>query len=96
MSNNPNESLKIGDQITEEQYRELRILAGGDSFDGKFHKLDKSYWFTTVSLLSDPPQRVYEVVSTFESRMQDNDTGHAFIHRQESKKFKSYYDQRRV
>lgn len=87
--------LKIGDQITEEQYKELRILSGGDTFDGKYHKLEKSYWFTTISLLSDPPKRMYVVDSTFESRIEDNNTGHAAIHRQESKKFKSYYDQRK-
>lgn len=81
--------LKIGDQINEEQYKELRMLHGGDSFDGKYHKLNKSYYFTKSN-------GIYTVDSTFESRMQEGETGHAYIHRQESKKFKSYYDQRSV
>ncbi len=89
-------NLSIGDRISEEEFKQYSLFAGGNSFDGTYYKLNNnSYYFLRISALSNPPKNIYEVMSTFESRIEDNETGHAKIHRKESRQFKSYYDKRK-
>ena len=83
--------INIGDKFTEEEYTIYRNYRSySTSFEGKdkLIKIDKDAWF----LFKD---NVYVCISTWESRINDQDTGHASIHRKESKRFKSYYDQRK-
>ena len=78
-------NLKIGDIISEEEFKELSRLARDTTFNGKTYMLKQSYEFKRID-------KTYEVVSTFESRIEDSNTGHAAIHRPERKMYSGYYN----
>jgi hypothetical protein len=84
--------IKVGDKLTKEEFEKYRNYKSySSSMDSRMnwiHKIDKDAWF----LVKD---NIYEVISTWESRIADQDTGYANIHRKESRQFKSYYDQRK-
>jgi hypothetical protein len=77
--------LKIGDSISREDFDELSKLNGGYTFDGKTYKLNKSFYFQKEN-------NMLKVISTFESRIEEEQTGHAAVHRPERKNYLGYYN----
>lgn len=77
--------LKIGDIINREQFDELSKNSGGYTFNGKTYKINKSFYF-------EKENNMFKVISTFESRIEENETGFAKVHRPERRNYKGYYN----
>ena len=85
--------MKIGDKLTQEEFDVLRKKAKSTRFGGDYYILDDD---TRFEKRIDSDILYWELVSTLEQRIKDQDTGHPTIHRKESKYFKSYYDKRKI
>jgi hypothetical protein len=77
--------MKIGDKLTNTEFRELKKSYLTSTFTGTHYALGGELIFKAVG-------NDWELESTRESRIADQDTGHASIHRTERRKFKGYYE----
>lgn len=82
--------MKIGDKLTQEEF---------DKFKEEHKKYSFGYtWFLfnndlRFERLEERDGTVmWELVSTLKSRVENQDTGHANIHRPEQRKYKRYYE----
>jgi len=78
--------MKIGDVVSEKELDELSKEAKQVTIGMGYKVLDKDMKFEEVG------DKKWQLVSTREQRIKDIDTGHAFVHRKESKYTKSYYE----
>mgnify|MGYP000312103287 CR=1 FL=1 len=81
--------MKIGDKFTNEQFQEVKKQYRVRSFGVDWWLLNKDLRFEKSV---DSDIIVWELVSTFDSRVADQDNGHANVHRKEQKYTKSYYE----
>lgn len=83
--------MEIGDKFTDEEFQEIKKQYKTRSFGYTWFLLNKDLRFERF----EEPKTgavMWELVSTFESRVKDQDTGHAMIHRKEQKYTSRYYD----
>ena len=77
--------MKVGDVITNKEFRELKKTYRETTFTGTHYTLGGDLTFKAVG-------DEWELESTRESRIADQNTGHPSIHRKERKLYKGYYE----
>jgi hypothetical protein len=81
--------MTIGDKFTQKEFDELVSKATKKTFGVGYYVLDEDLRFEVSKEEGDT---VWTLVSTLKSRIEDQDTGHANVHRPEQRNFKRYYE----
>lgn len=84
--------MEIGDKFTQGEFDHVKKGYKKYSFGGDYYIFDDDLRFEKYT--DDTGETMWMLVSTFDSRVANQDNGPK-IHRKESKKFKSYYDNRK-
>lgn len=82
--------MKIGDKLTQKEFDEFKKQYKAYNFGYTWFEFNKDLRFERLEERDGTV--MWELVSTMESRIKSQDTGHANIHRPEQRNYKRYYE----